>query len=919
MKIEYKKLFHTLFFIMTFHLSLYASCLVDHEDAFIVNEINTHGNWIELYANPDNIQSPVSNWKATVCTTDKCETLAFSFDIATNPDGFFYVIDFDALFGGNDWNGKSLDVRIQDDAGNEVNYFNLGLKKGNTNTSLSVPAEVLACGIYDVSCDYFYRTNSSESNFYRDPDGGCGMTETTPWNDNTESGSNNPEPFVPKEFSISDVSVFEGDSGTTQFVFDVIIDPIWIFPNPYIWGDIYITYSIVDGTATVADNDYTPISNGVITIPAWQTSTTITVDVIGDLNVEVDETFFVRLEAATIGTFSDAEGIGTIVNDDGGGPVPSPGVYNAIDFNGVCNAQTNWNDNIKTKIVNETFDFSILAKEDTTDLPLEANITKVTLKYYPDGDNSVCSGVSSSQVDLCTNCGVTDTEGCLTVNIPDVINNQAAKCVEVVIEGKDKDDTAGTTLSTSSATDNFSTRPNTYDCTFIPPSVLISEHLYTGDFIATPLNLASATAGYTTSSVVLSANKYMRTGDLNATMSGVITPASVSFVDGNASGANFNFNDVGDIGIDLNDSTWANVDSDDTVEAERVIHAECRRLFRPDHFLVQVTRPFLENNSTDFTYLSNLTSSVTMSAWARDLNVTITAQGEANATMLNYSYPITLMYANVVTLSPSLSLPVKHSVATKRVDLVDENSSDIIGFTFVSGVATYSYEDVQFNYDRSYNTPISPFMVDGSETYFSINVQDNTYPSVAGDDNTSSDANATFYFGRLNPSDITTTLLPATNPIPLEVYDDTGSVYTSGMKQNSLFWYINDLHSGNSAGYAFEAVASSDTLIDNALAGFTFNYNSVVSGEQDLDITAASTQKGTIHLKTQEWLWYVPSGFGSAYDDGAGTDCTMHPCFKFSLIPNNSVLKIESGDFNGTVIPDVNRSDYIQKGVKLFR
>ncbi|MFC2074314.1 hypothetical protein ACFLR3_03590, partial [Campylobacterota bacterium] len=224
-----------------------------------------------------------------------------------------------------------------------------------------------------------------------------------------------------------------------------------------------------------------------------------------------------------------------------------------------------------------------------------------------------------------------------------------------------------------------------------------------------------------------------------------------------------------------------------------------------------------------------------------------------------------------------------------------------------------------FNYDRSFNTPVNPFIVDGSESYFSINVQDNIYPSVIGDDNTSSDANATFYYGRLNPSDLTATLLPATNTIPFEVYDDTGGPFTSDMNQSSLFWYTNDMHSGNSAGNTFEAIASSNTLIDNVLSGFAFTYNPVVLGTQDLDITAASVDKTTIHLKTQEWLWYVPSGFGSAYDDVAGTDCTMHPCFKFSLLPNNSALKIESGEFNGAVIPDVNRNDYMQKGIKLFR
>jgi hypothetical protein len=138
------------------------------------------------------------------------------------------------------------------------------------------------------------------------------------------------------------------------------------------------------------------------------------------------------------------------------------------------------------------------------------------------------------------------------------------------------------------------------------------------------------------------------------------------------------------------------------------------------------------------------------------------------------------------------------------------------------------------------------------------------------------------------------------------------------MHQSSLFWYINNLHTGNSAGYVFEAVPSSDTSIDNALSGYSFMYNSVLNGQQNLDIVAGSNKKSVMHLKTQEWLWYVPSSFGSAYDDGAGTDCTMHPCFNFSLI-NKSAFIIESGDFNGTVIPSEDRGNHQREGIKLFR
>lgn len=600
------------------------------------------------------------------------------------------------------------------------------------------------------------------------------------------------------------------------------------------------------------------------------------------------------------------------------GVIPKDGNYNAIDhvITG-CSTATHWNNTLSTSILNDDINLSVLAKDIATDLPLEANITKITLMHYSDGNNNACTGTSLASTDVCTNCGLTDVDGCLSISIDKSLNQRASKCVEVLIEGKDKYDTTGVSLSESNASDNFAIRPDTYNCDGIAASTLVAEKAYSSTFNATPLNLTTRSQFYTTSSVLVSANKYMRTGELNASLSGAMSPSVLNFVDGNAS-AILIFNDACDVGIDLNDSNWANVDSDDTPEAQRVIHAECRRLFRPDHFLVALDRPLIENNaSTGFTYLSNLSPSAKMSAWMKNLNMTLTAQGENNTTMQNYKDPSTSFYANKVTISPLITLPVKHSVATKQIDLVDANSSDITGFIFINGVATHSYEDVGFNYDRAYDTPIAPFRVDGNESFFQVNVQDRVYSSVIGEATSDSDANASFYFGRVRPSDIETTLLPVTNSLLFEVYD-TGSPYTSGMQQSSLFWYVNKLHIGNNPGYVFEAVASRDTVIDNTLSGYGFIYNSVLNGQQDLDIIAASAKKSMIHLKTQEWLWYVPSSFGSAYDDGAGTDCTMHPCFNLSLI-NSSAFIIESGDFNGTVIPSEDRGDHHREGIKLFR
>jgi peptidyl-Lys metalloendopeptidase len=63
--------------------------------------------------------------------------------------------------------------------------------------------------------------------------------------------------------------------------------------------------------------DYASAS-GTLTIPAGATSGTITVTVNGDTEVEPNETFFVNLSNPTNATIDDAQGLGTILNDDGG-------------------------------------------------------------------------------------------------------------------------------------------------------------------------------------------------------------------------------------------------------------------------------------------------------------------------------------------------------------------------------------------------------------------------------------------------------------------------------------------------------------------------------------------------------------------------------------------------------------------------
>jgi hypothetical protein len=118
------------------------------------------------------------------------------------------------------------------------------------------------------------------------------------------------------QLSIADASANE-DTGTLSF--DVNLTGV-------VAGPVNFTVSTADGTATLADNDYTALINSPGSIPAGSTSTTVTVDIGTDSVVESDETFTVNL-ALLSGNVSIGRGsaTGTIINDDSsGGPVEVP-------------------------------------------------------------------------------------------------------------------------------------------------------------------------------------------------------------------------------------------------------------------------------------------------------------------------------------------------------------------------------------------------------------------------------------------------------------------------------------------------------------------------------------------------------------------------------------------------------------------
>ncbi len=112
--------------------------------------------------------------------------------------------------------------------------------------------------------------------------------------------------------SISDATIIEGNSGTSQLSFTVSI-PLAAS------RDVTFDYSTAPNTA-VGGQDFTAISGMVGTIPAGSKSVTITVDILGDTATEADESFTVVLSNGKVGADSmmiaDQFGVGTLLNDE---------------------------------------------------------------------------------------------------------------------------------------------------------------------------------------------------------------------------------------------------------------------------------------------------------------------------------------------------------------------------------------------------------------------------------------------------------------------------------------------------------------------------------------------------------------------------------------------------------------------------
>jgi uncharacterized protein len=175
-----------------------------------------------------------------------------------------------------------------------------------------------------------------------------GATFWIRWNDLNATGADDglsvddfsltPQSVVLPNLTVTDVSLSEGNAGTTTFTFSVNLSA------PAGPGGVTFDIATADGTAQddnppTEDNDYVAQSLSAQSIPMGSSGPyDFNVTVNTDTTDEPNETFFVNVTAVSGANLVDGQGLGTIQNDDAPPQPPAGSVVISEVYGGGGNA-----------------------------------------------------------------------------------------------------------------------------------------------------------------------------------------------------------------------------------------------------------------------------------------------------------------------------------------------------------------------------------------------------------------------------------------------------------------------------------------------------------------------------------------------------------------------------------------------------
>ncbi|MDO8454133.1 MAG: hypothetical protein Q7S59_06135, partial [Sulfurimonas sp.] len=441
------------------------------------------------------------------------------------------------------------------------------------------------------------------------------------------------------------------------------------------------------------------------------------------------------------------------------------------------------------------------------------------------------------------------------------------------------------------STDDFAIRPDNFALT-VPSgeniNLLTSAQEYSFPATAKQYGSATATNDYniTAANLVLSLTRtmYQPSNIIDDNLSGALSFSTTPFnILNGVANTLIKFDDVGKVNIQLRDTTWANVDSDDTSgdcnATGRYICGDINATFIPDHFTLSAVH--LNNNSAQtFTYLSD---DLNMSA---HLDVNVSAKNLSNAVTQNFKSG---SWENPVDVNMS----VVSAASTPTIIKDDINETQNLGFSLGAIVIpwneTNATKKLMFNFNRDVNDSKNPFMINGSEMTLgakSAYTDSGTTKIVTG--SSVADQNATFIYGRTHAPRYRFTDNNGTALIYYEAFcngiDSNSTTCNKALLPNGISslstddprWFINTLHTSVSGGA--ETVTQKSASLISATTTPTGNHKDSVS--LTYDGSKGNPYKATMQNSASSWLIYnkyIPTSTKNEFEvefEGSGSQWT---------------------------------------------
>ena len=476
----------------------------------------------------------------------------------------------------------------------------------------------------------------------------------------------------------------------------------------------------------------------------------------------------------------------------------------------------------------------------------------------------------------------------------------------------------------TNSTDNFAIRPDKFIIYVdnISPKAGVNFHI---DVNATGFSRENVkdyneTNGTSFSFDINDSNATCSAGDLKG------VPIPFKFSDGNIS-FDANYSDVGDINFsiqEINGSEFAVIDKNDknvsgywNTDTNLTITPFSKKITVTPYQFAIVDYNFIRSPDLFWRYMSDV----------NDSNISISFKVEAQ----NKEGKVTKKFdKNCYSSSVGVKIGLTSTSSDGNVSYYkminntfmyghDKNLSD---FNFSGSVNDKNFTDgnsseikYALNVYREYNHPKNPLDINVTE----INT---TSISVKNLGLTPENNGSTFYYGKVKTKDIVTNQASnVDNYIYIDIFSDVNNAYVGSFVQDSLKWYRMQI---DNISIIKELIPQEGFVynVDVNKSGISLDKNSsltVQNGRTDTNISNSwgKSDSAYIHIKIPPYLWY--SNYND-YNDSNKSDCSQHPCFKYSYITKSQGKSITSGNYNGTTIMtkdfDANRT---RKGVKVFR